>query len=845
MKWHWLAIAILWLGFGVRVWGLDTESIWHDEGWSIRAIHSPLGTPDDNTPYVYYTIGHVLWLMGAGNSPFALRYVSVLLGLLTVAVALRLGRGWLGKSGSITFGVLIALSPLLWEYAQEVRAYVMVPLIALLLMGWLEALLQYQPNTTIPVKLWVAVWITEVVGLYTHNLAVPLVIWASVAVGLVWLWRQDWNHLFTWAQLHVLLMITYVPWLLTQSPSGTTLNTPPEIGLPLIRDIWYSYFLPALPQLQAADTPLLIIIAAILALISSVILLWQHSIKGWVIASNALLVPVFSTGLLLAANIDFHPRYFIAGVPAAMLLLVAGFNALPHQNMKLLLNGGVMVLVGLISYNSLHDISTTRTYQHDDFAALAEYYATLPSDAVIIIPFDDEPALQYYFADEYNIQAQFINVPLHSDRDLALRSISRLVEDAPRHVEFLTWFQLPADVRGMYPCLLGSNSQSVGDVQAVYGLSTQAFILRDEPFIYGLTLDAYFAEGQLDNLSYMASDAGVCVFGDWYPRTDANETSTAAQILSPIGTQIADDDTVIRDDKQQSDFAQFGSLYHWLPLPAGTPLGDYELTLTIYTNDSPSGFDVIRDDNIVGKLLRPQETIRTRGPQLDPTTDAPQLLADSLGEPANIDSGLSFDVTVLVDNAESIQLVGDGWQIEQDIIRDPQQRIQRSWHIFTTPPDASGEAILQIGDVILKTITINPIERITEQPASDSATTDVVFEGIGNLVGYSVISPYEIILVWQATTTTEIPYIVFVQFIGTDGRVIAQSDRQPANAQRPTTSWLSGEYILDNHQLSLNVDQYSGSGKLIVGFYDPQTFQRVFTADGQQFYELPDEYLVD
>ena len=51
-----LALAVLVVAFGLRLWDLGGASVWHDEAWSIRAIRDPIGTPDDNTPPLYYSL---------------------------------------------------------------------------------------------------------------------------------------------------------------------------------------------------------------------------------------------------------------------------------------------------------------------------------------------------------------------------------------------------------------------------------------------------------------------------------------------------------------------------------------------------------------------------------------------------------------------------------------------------------------------------------------------------------------------------------------------------------------------------------------------------------------------
>ncbi len=56
--------------------------------------------------------------------PLALRYGSVLLGLLTVAVGVRLARRWANWDAAILAAILLGISPLLWAYSREIRAYV-------------------------------------------------------------------------------------------------------------------------------------------------------------------------------------------------------------------------------------------------------------------------------------------------------------------------------------------------------------------------------------------------------------------------------------------------------------------------------------------------------------------------------------------------------------------------------------------------------------------------------------------------------------------------------------------------------------------------------------------------
>ncbi len=846
--WLLLMAVVLVVGFGVRVWRLNGEAIWHDEGWSIRAIRGPFTTPDDNTPYGYYATLHLLWKTGIGETPFAFRYGSVLFGLLTVAVALRVGWEWYGGGAALSAGLLVATSPLLWEYAQEVRAYVVVPLVALLLLGGVEKLLRYPLDIPNPRWLWGFLFSVELAGLYTHNLVVPLVIWMSVAVSVVWLWRWDWRRLFIWGGLHMVLILAYVPWLLTQSPSGTLLNTPPEWDLGLVKNVWYSYFLPVLAQVQATDGDSWLNLAGLtLIVLSIVVMLRERSTRTWLLVSHAILVPIFSTLLLRTAHIDFHPRYYIAAVPGTLLLAVAGVATLRQR--ELLLAGYSMMAIGgvVIAGSSLREIADTREYQHDDFAELAAYYATLPDDAVILIPFAREPALQNYYAHQNNIRARFVNVPLYTDE---ADVVEKLSEFEGVHVEFLTWFQLPADMRGMYPCLLAASSEKIGESQDFFGLNTQAYKLTTAPALTSIDAQPNYREVGLQDLRWQASSQALCVRATWALLGERDDDlSASVRVLNEHGWIVTQEDTVIRDREQVATHEWnsdgWGASYHLLKLPDAAPIGDYRLEIGVYSDRFPNGLDVLSaEGSALGKAFHPATMIQAMGPPLTNSPSESQLLADN--STGTLDSGTMLETTVLlVDEVEAVTLVGDGWEVRQEI--EVASIPQLGWYVFHVPSESEGEARLLVGDRVLATYTVVRVNRLWEMPAAD-IPIEACFSDVGMLVAVSMAQrtvspnqPPQVTLIWQAEGATIVPLVVFVQLVDESGRLLAQSDSPPVQNQRPTTSWVLDEYIVDNHTLTFRVNDYEGAAYLIAGLYDPDTFERVPITNGSDYFRLPVE----
>ena len=134
-------LAILLLAFALRVYRLDSQSLWYDEAVTAQVASQGIGeltrwTADDIQPPLYYYAA-AGWLRLAGRGEWALRFPSAFFGTLTVplmwAVALRLfGRGRSGRVAALAAALLTALSPLYVYYAQEARMYTQLTFLGLL-----------------------------------------------------------------------------------------------------------------------------------------------------------------------------------------------------------------------------------------------------------------------------------------------------------------------------------------------------------------------------------------------------------------------------------------------------------------------------------------------------------------------------------------------------------------------------------------------------------------------------------------------------------------------------------------------------------------------------------------
>ncbi|MCC7352222.1 MAG: glycosyltransferase family 39 protein, partial [Anaerolineae bacterium] len=143
------ALAILLaVAFLLRVFRLDFQPLWWDEGYSVWFATSPLGemladTAHDIHPPLYYALLHG-WIVLAGAQPEILRLFSVMVGTLTVALMYAVGRWLAGERAGLVAAILLVINPFHVSYSQEVRMYGLVAFFSLASTGLAARLIAEQ-----------------------------------------------------------------------------------------------------------------------------------------------------------------------------------------------------------------------------------------------------------------------------------------------------------------------------------------------------------------------------------------------------------------------------------------------------------------------------------------------------------------------------------------------------------------------------------------------------------------------------------------------------------------------------------------------------------------------------
>ena len=176
------------VGFFIRAASLDAQSLWRDEVDALRFSTAPWSEmvanftrPGWNGPLYYLLLRG--WIAPTGTSEYALRFFSLLFGVLCGPLMYVVGRRLFGPSVGIISALLVTTSPYLVWYSQEVKMYTLVLALALLAV--------YSLRRAIEGDGWWW-WATQIaatsLALYSHILA-ALLVPVQVLLAVAW-WPQ-------------------------------------------------------------------------------------------------------------------------------------------------------------------------------------------------------------------------------------------------------------------------------------------------------------------------------------------------------------------------------------------------------------------------------------------------------------------------------------------------------------------------------------------------------------------------------------------------------------------------------------------------------------------------------
>ncbi|MCL5026478.1 MAG: glycosyltransferase family 39 protein [Chloroflexi bacterium] len=205
-------MASLATALGVRAWGLDAQSLWYDEGISVALAQRDLLTiarsaAADIHPPLYYYLLH-LWVPLAGNSEYAVRWLSVALGTLLVPLVYRIGRRLHGVEAGLLGALFVALNPILVYYSQEARMYILMTVLgAAATYLALRVLHDARPSG----RLWLAYTLVAVLTAYSHYYGLTVLLALSGYAAVVIALRKG-RRAVPWLAANGVVVLAFLPW---------------------------------------------------------------------------------------------------------------------------------------------------------------------------------------------------------------------------------------------------------------------------------------------------------------------------------------------------------------------------------------------------------------------------------------------------------------------------------------------------------------------------------------------------------------------------------------------------------------------------------------------------------
>ena len=180
-----------------------------DEGALLRLARTFGGMIRQNGPLYFFLLRG--WIAGAGVSEYAMRFFSLLFGVLGVPLVYVLGRRLFDRLTGLFAALLVTVSPYLTWYSQEVKMYALVSALALLAIYGLRRAVEGDGW-----RWWAVQIVATSLAFYTHVLAALLV---PVQILLYFAWwpqaRKQWMGALVSLAC---LTLPYLPLALWQAP---------------------------------------------------------------------------------------------------------------------------------------------------------------------------------------------------------------------------------------------------------------------------------------------------------------------------------------------------------------------------------------------------------------------------------------------------------------------------------------------------------------------------------------------------------------------------------------------------------------------------------------------------
>jgi len=874
------------LALALRAVDMMGRSLWLDEGWTLLRLNSSWLDNLRNIVHLYnvllidvhpplYFLFLKVWVIFAGQSEFALKWVSVLAGVLVVPLSYALARRLFAAPVALLTAVTVLLSPAIQWYSHEIRMYTLVVVLSTLTTYALSRLIKPKPTDCWMhrrLHTWIAWGILTFLSISTHFSFVGLAFAHLLFIGIILLHYMSLENeaarrrlirqlavagsvvaalcaaIFPFAQATLTRLLTgqerdnvFVPLdvILSSIVTGHTFGmnaTDPTGGLATWGFISLCLAGVLVPWSSDRGRPLDRLLLGLSAL--GPVLIWfalsfiKPNFQGvrHLILVLPLMAIMLSRSMTLA--LDAGRRHLLAGHHARGWAWIASGIA------------GIAALLMVQGYGNLRQFERTSDW-HDDWRGLAHHVRDHWQEGDVLLGSPPEVAVTSLYAPDLQqfvpptpdevqrFRRVWLTNPTYYDW-LSKRGFhrGRIYFPARTRVIELDLFELQSPLYNQLPTSARPLPQPTSpDAPAPVGYEIKPGNPHNpQPNLWLSLYWKHFSRSDPDDysVSLRFSDTNGQVWHDW---------------SVPAGFQAASGaDAILRVD-------------YIIPVPLGLPFQTYRLQLATRAGPKAEVVQMVEVD------LTPEEVrccVRvSRWPAI------------SASPPVWRDDGImllkaEYKPTVYVGDILPVVLT---WQLDKPI--------NRSWHTVLSFSGLLGGSVVTATGVTgggLTPISVWPIgepvrdmhslalpfttragfyllsvevrandERVIgrahlgivevrDHPRT-SVATDIPYRvnaqvGELKLLGYGLSQPFtrstliDLHTYWQVESKVTRDGVLFVHVIGPDGRLAAQDDNPPEYGKRSTLTYRPGDGIEQLHRFVLPFTAPGGEYKLYAGIYN-------------------------
>lgn len=404
-----ILFSILTLALILRVFNLESRSMWLDEVVNIHEAEKNFMSWNNSLPPLYFVVLH-FWL-NLGKSEMAVRSLSVILGVFSVFLIYKTGVELYGEKEGLVSAFLLAISQTAILFSRNAMYYsLFIPLSILSVYYFLK--MDKEPTNSNKILFLVSISL----DFYSHYFTVLLLL--VFIIFKIWKYRSEKNKddirsFCILAGIFLVLIAPALPIFISETTSKTAssnfkFNFQTDYSPDFIKNIIIYLVINEIFS-DYSILPFIIMGLFLVGVFSSK----DNYEKSITLLIMWLCIPIMAVFVLTGFISNLHIRYLVFVLPALLIISSRGILAIPEAVNNLIEKYGVklnsyiiisVIIIAIVSssYPVLDNYYKSKEYDWRGAARFIENNAEENSNVILVPGYNSVP-FNFYFKSENDI----------------------------------------------------------------------------------------------------------------------------------------------------------------------------------------------------------------------------------------------------------------------------------------------------------------------------------------------------------------------------------------------------------------------------------------------------------